>query len=60
MGRRGYRCDGCASKRVVGAQPGEKGGVLWKWFPDAMLRNPKLSDIFGMPCACEESEVEII
>jgi len=33
---------------------------LWEWFPDAMLRSPKMSDILGMPCVCEEYEVEII
>lgn len=32
----------------------------FRWKAEAMLRDPKLSERLGMPCVCEESEVEII
>ena len=31
----------------------------WMWRPDALLRKPELSERFGMPCICDDSEVEI-
>ena len=33
-------------------------GFLWE--PDALLRNPKMTEKLGMPCVCDESEVEIL
>lgn len=31
----------------------------FEWEPDALLRAPEMSTRLGMPCICEESEVEI-
>ena len=39
-----------------------QGGRLpfFKWEPDALLREPKMTDRLGMLCVCDEHEVEII
>jgi hypothetical protein len=32
----------------------------FEWEPDAMLREPKMSEQLGMSCVCDDSKVEII
>ena len=32
----------------------------WPWYPDAMLRDPRVSKTLGMPCVCDESRVELL
>lgn len=31
----------------------------FEWEPDALLRKPEMAERLGMPCVCDESEVEI-
>lgn len=30
------------------------------WQPDALLREPEMSDKIGMPCVCKDGDVEIL
>jgi hypothetical protein len=32
----------------------------FQWYAEAMLREPGLTELIGMPCVCGESEVEIL
>ena len=31
----------------------------FKWEPDALLRKPEMTELLGMLCVCDESEVKI-
>ena len=46
--------DGTDGNTVKDGQEG------FEWQPDAMLREPEMSERLGMPCICEDSEVEIL
>jgi hypothetical protein len=38
----------------------QDGKEEFEWQPDALLRKPEMAESLGMPCICDDSEIEIL